>query len=148
MIRGMVFISPGRCCWTCERLLPRTPKAVLITAAPTPTDAWVLDFVCDRPDCAHEVVSAMQSLGLEARIVSHVEALALIHSADELEIVEGWERSTLNRERDIDLDIGIRALTEALGADRPWFVCRRGTAAWEKLASLGMGGRRDGACAS
>jgi hypothetical protein len=141
MIRGMVFISPGRCCWTCERVLPRTPKAVLITATPTLTDGWVLDFVCDRPDCAHEVASEMQSLGLDTRCVSYVEALALIHSADELEICEGWERATLNRRRDIKLDPGIRGLTEALGADRPWLVSRTGAAAWEKLTSLGMGTR-------
>jgi hypothetical protein len=47
--------------------------------------------------------------------------------------------------RDVKLDVGIRALTEALGADRPWFVSRAGAAAWEKLASLGMGTSSGGA---
>lgn len=150
MIRALVFLSPGRCCWTCERVLPLTPQAVLIVRpdsqggggkAPTRTDGWVLNFVCDRPACAHEVMSEMQSLGLETRIVSHIDALVLIHSADELEICEGWERAELDRKRDIKLDVDIRALTESLGADRPWLVSRTGAAAWEKLASLGMGTR-------
>jgi hypothetical protein len=145
MIRGMVFISPGRCCWSCERVLPLMPKAILTTSpAPTLTNGWVLNFVCDRPDCAQEVVHQMQSLGLGVRLVDYLEALALIHGVDELEITEGWERSTLNRARDIKLAGSIRALTETLGADRPWFVSRTGASARLRLASLGMGTRHFG----
>ena len=154
MIRGMVFISPGRCCWNCERILPLTPRAVLIVRpdsqggsgkAPTRTDGWVLAFVCDRPDCASEVASGMQSIGLEANTVTYIDALVLIHTADELEICEGWERSTLNCGRDIKIDASIRALTEALGRDRPWFVSRTGAAARAHLADLGMGRSRGAA---
>ena len=144
MTQGMVFLSPGRCCWNCERLLPLTPRAVLITAAATP-DGWILNFVCDRPDCASEVASEMQSIGLKASTVTYIDALVLIHTTDELEVCEGWERATLNRRRDIKLDASIRALTEALGMDRPWLVSCTGAAAWEKLASLGMGRSRGAA---
>ena len=156
--RGMVFLSPGRCCWNCERVLPLTPKAVLIVRpdsqggsgkAPTRTDGWVLTFTCNKADCASEVASQMQSIGLDASTVTYIDALVLIHTADELEVTEGWERATLNRRRDIKLDASLRAITEALGMDRPWLVSCTGAAAWEKLASLGMGTKGGGSsCAS
>jgi hypothetical protein len=87
----------------------------------------------------------MQSIGLEASIVGFIEALVTIHTADELEVTEGWERSTLNRKRDIKFDASIRAITESLGMDRPWLVSRTGAAAWAHLADLGMGRSRGAA---
>ena len=136
MSRCLIFLSPGRCCWNCERLLPVTPRAVLVTAAATP-DAWMLTFVCDRPDCAREVVSEIRGIGLGARVVAHDAALALIHGVDELEITEGWE-SALHRQPDVKSD-GVRCLTDGLGWDRPWFLSRTGRAARAHLVSLGMG---------
>lgn len=146
MSRCLVFLSPGRCCWACERVLPLTPQAVLVTAPATP-DAWMLAFVCDRADCAQGVVSETRGIGLGALVVAHDAALALIHGVDELEITEGWE-SALHRQPDVKSD-GVRGLTDGLGWDRPWFVSRRGAAARAHLASLGMGtGYGGSACVS
>ena len=86
----------------------------------------------------------LQSIGLEASTLRYIESLVLIHSADELELVEGWERESLGRVRDIKLDASLRVLTDIF-PDHPWFTTRSGESAKQKLASLGMGGS---SCAS